>query len=89
VLFVVMRKRLNGIGGSHIQRGIIPSVLGTLAMSICIYGWLSLGQNFSAWILTPVGVVIGGGVYFSALWILRVPELQYMVNGVLRRLRRN
>jgi hypothetical protein len=58
-------------------------------MSIFIYGWLTLGQNFSAWILAPIGVVIGGGVYFAALWVLRVPELQYMISGVLRRLKRS
>lgn len=89
VLFIVMRKRLNGIEGSHILRGILPSAAGAAAMSFAIWGWLTLGQNFSAWILAPVGVVIGGGVYFAALWILRVPELQYMVNGVLRRLKRS
>jgi putative peptidoglycan lipid II flippase len=88
-LFVVMRKRLNGIEGSHILRGIIPSVLGALAMSFVIYGWLYLGKNLSPWIVTPVGVLIGGGVYFAALWILRVPELQYIVSGVLRRLKRS
>ena len=89
VLFIVMRKRLNGIEGSHILRGIIPSATGAAAMSFAILGWLYLGQNFSAWILAPVGVMIGGGVYFSTLWILRVPELHYLVNGVLRRLKRS
>jgi putative peptidoglycan lipid II flippase len=86
-LFVVMRKRLNGIEGRHILHGVIPSMVATLGMSALIYGWLSLGQNFSAWILVPTGVVIGGGTYFAALWILRVPELQYLTNGVLRRLK--
>jgi putative peptidoglycan lipid II flippase len=88
VLFIVMQKRLNGIEGSHILRGIIPSAAGVLAMSFVIYGWLYLGQGFSAWILAPVGVILGGSVYLAALWVLRVPELQYMVNGVLRRLKR-
>jgi putative peptidoglycan lipid II flippase len=86
-LFIVMRKRLNGIEGRHILRGAFPALLATLGMSALIYGWLNLGQNFSAWILAPLGVVIGGGAYFAVLWILRVPELQYLINGVLRRLR--
>ena len=89
VLFIVMRKRLNGIEEKFILRGLIPSAIAALAMSFVIYGWLTLGQNFGAWILTPVGIILGGGVYFAALWVLRVPELQYMVNGVLRRLRRS
>jgi putative peptidoglycan lipid II flippase len=89
VLFGVMRKRLNGIEGKYIMRGMIPSLFGALAMSFIIYGWLYLGQNLSVWIITPVGVLIGGGVYFAALWFQRVPELQYMVNGVIRRLKKS
>ncbi|HET7142670.1 MAG TPA: hypothetical protein VFI68_01515, partial [Anaerolineales bacterium] len=61
--------------------------LGAFAMSLCIFGWLYLGRNSSMWILAPAGVMLGGSVYFAALWILRVPELQYMVSGVLRRLK--
>ncbi|MBC7875702.1 MAG: murein biosynthesis integral membrane protein MurJ [Anaerolineales bacterium] len=88
VLFIVMRKRLNGIDGNHILRGTIPSIVAAMAMSLCIFGWLYLGKNTSLWILAPLGVIIGGSVYFAALWLLRVPELQYMVSGVLRRLKR-
>jgi len=88
-LFIVMRKRLKGIEGSHILRGVIPSTIAALAMSISILGWLYFGKSLSMWILTPVGVMIGGGIYFAALWILRVPELQYIASGVLRRLKKS
>ena len=89
VLFIVMRKRLNGIEGKHILSGLALSALGVLSMSLVIFGWLYFEKNLSAWILAPVGVILGAGVYFTMLWILRVPELQYMVSGVLRRLKRN
>ncbi len=89
VLFIVMRKRLNGIEGGHILRGAIPSTVAALVMGLCIYGWLYFGSNFSAWILTLASVVIGGGVYVAALFVLRVPELTYITNGVMRRLKRN
>ncbi len=88
-LFVVMRKRLHGIEGKFIMRGVIPSAIATLVMSICIFGWLYIGEDLSPWILIPVGVLVGGGVYLAGLWVLRVPELQYLVRGVLRRLKRN
>ena len=87
VLFVVMRKRLNGIEGKQIIRGVIPALIAALAMSLSIFCWLYLGNGLNLWIISIVGVIVGGGVYFAALWILRVPELQYMVNGVLRRLK--
>ncbi len=88
-LFIVMRKRLKGIEGPHIMGGVIPSTAAAMVMALSIFGWLSVGKNLSTWILALIGVMIGGGIYFGMLWILRVPELQYIVNGVLRRLKRN
>ncbi|MFM8370545.1 MAG: murein biosynthesis integral membrane protein MurJ [Chloroflexota bacterium] len=88
VLFVMMRKRLNGIEGGHILRGAIPSLIGSVGMALSLFGFLSLATGYSVWILAPVGVVIGGSVYFAVLWILRVPELGYILNGVMHRIRR-
>lgn len=89
VLFIVMQKRLNGIEGRHIIGGALPSIAAALVMSLSIFGWLSLGKNLSSWMLASIGVIIGGSVYFGSLWVLRVPELQYIVSGVSRRLKRN
>jgi len=85
-LFIVMRKRLNGIEGGHILRGAIPAVVAALVMSAVIYGWLALGRNFGAWVLAPLGVVIGGGAYLATLWVLGAPELKYLTDGVWRRI---
>ncbi|MBI3161562.1 MAG: murein biosynthesis integral membrane protein MurJ, partial [Chloroflexi bacterium] len=87
VLFIVMRKRLNGIGGEHILRGAIPSLAASAAMSLFIWGWLAVGKDLRSWILVPAGIAIGGGIYLLFLWVLRVPELQYVANGVMRRLK--
>jgi putative peptidoglycan lipid II flippase len=87
VLFIVMRKRLKGIEGAQIMQGVIPSLIAALAMSLSILGWLSFGKGLNLWIISILGVMIGGGVYFIVLWILRVPELRYMASGVLRRLK--
>jgi putative peptidoglycan lipid II flippase len=89
VLFIVMRKRLNGIEGSQIMRGVIPSLVAALAMSLSIFGWLAFGKNLNVWVISLVGVMIGGGIYFIVLWVLRVPELHYVVRAVLRRMKRN
>ncbi len=85
-LFMVMRKRLNGIEGKHILRGVFPSAIATLGMSALIYGWLFVGQRFSAWVLVPAGMTVGAVAYFAVLWVFRIPELQYVTNGVMRRI---
>ena len=89
VLFIVMQERLHGIEGSQIMRGVIPSLIASLAMSLSIFGWLYFGKDFNFWIISLIGVILGGGVYLAVLWILGVSELQYLVSGVLRRLKRS
>jgi len=85
---VMMRKRLNGIEGGHILRGAIPFSIAGGLMALTLFGWLHFSETLSVWILVPVGIAIGGAVYFGVLIALRVPELGYVINGVLRRIRR-
>lgn len=87
-LFITMRKRLNGIEGGHILRGAVPSLIAAVSMALAIFGLLKFGANLSVWMLAPMGVALGGVVYFSVLWVLRVQELGYILNGVSRRIRR-
>ncbi|MBL8100402.1 MAG: murein biosynthesis integral membrane protein MurJ [Anaerolineales bacterium] len=86
VLFIVMRKRLNGIEGNHILRGATPAFIAASGMAFALFGLLTFGENLSIWILVPAGVLIGGAVYFIVLFILRVPELSYIINGIKRRI---
>lgn len=88
VLFVMMRKRLNGIEGGHILRGALPSFLAAAGMMASLLGLLSVTAEWSVWLLVPLAILLGGGVYFAILALLRVPELGMIVNGVMRRIRR-
>jgi hypothetical protein len=69
-------------------RGATPSALAATGMGISLAVWLSFGKDLSNWIILPLGVIFGGGIYVAMLWMLRVPELTYMTNSVLRRLKR-
>jgi putative peptidoglycan lipid II flippase len=88
-LFVMMRNRLHGIEGGHIMHGLIPSLVAGFVMSIGLWGWLNFGKALSPWVLAPGGVFLGGMIYVIMLGMQRVPELQYLAAGILRRLGRN
>jgi putative peptidoglycan lipid II flippase len=87
-LILVMRKRLGGIEGGHILRGLAPSALGAVAMALALALWLALAAELPPPILTLLGVAIGVGIYALALWSLRVPELGVLMKGLFARLRR-
>jgi len=86
VLFILMRKQLDGIEGEYIRKGAIPSMVAAAGMAACIYGLLYYGKNLSVWIIAPLGVIIGGIAYIIILTVLKVPEINYIKNGILRRL---
>jgi putative peptidoglycan lipid II flippase len=88
-LFVTMRKRLNGINGRHLSRGVLFSLVGTLAMSATVLLVLRFGAGLSAWLLTPIGIAAGGLTYALTMAALRVPELALLNNALRKRLIKN
>lgn len=87
-LFIFMRKRLHGIEGKFILQGVIPSGTAAVLMGAALAIWLRLSAGLSLWILVPLGVLLGGGIYGIALFIFRVPEVTYLVARVTQRLKR-
>jgi putative peptidoglycan lipid II flippase len=87
-LFLIMRKRLNGIHGSDIAKGLCASALGTLAMIAALVLWMRAAGSAHPALTTLGGVAVGGAVYASILIALRIPEVGSIVRMVKRRLSR-
>ena len=86
-LFVMMRRRLNGIDGKYLLRGFMIAVLGTLLMC----GMLILLIRFFApvlpvWLLVVVAVFGGSLVYAAVMAAVGVPEVQRLVLALQRRM---
>ena len=87
-LFLIMRNRLNGIHGSDIAKGLGASLLGTLAMIAALVLWMRAAGSAHPALTTLGGVAVGGAVYASILFALRIPEAGSVVRMVKRRLSR-
>ncbi len=82
-LFLIMRHRLNGLEGRSIGRGLLQAASGVLVMAAVLVLWL---QRPSSGLLVGLGgVALGGAVYLLMMWILRVPELNAVYQGLRRR----
>lgn len=88
LLLITMRRRLGGIQGGDLLRGLLSSLSATLAMSLILWGWVTLSTRYSPWLIAPVGVTLGGLTYLASLWLLRVPELRYLSTSLIQRLER-
>jgi putative peptidoglycan lipid II flippase len=85
-LFLVMRRRLDGIEGSFIARGFAACALATLSMGIGLWLWIQATGSLPRWIAALGGVALGGLLYGAGVLLLRVPEIQLIVRAVRRKL---
>jgi len=88
VLFIVMRKRLGGIEGGRVGRALVQAAAGGAGMSLALATWNQFGGSMNRWIVGLGGVAVGGIVYGAILFLLRVPEIQSLIQFTKRKLKR-
>jgi len=88
VLWVLMRRRLEGLQGSRIFQAAWQAILGSGVMACALWVWLNHTGTLPAWVLGLGGVMIGGIIYGGVLLILRVDEIQSLTNILHRRINR-
>lgn len=86
-LFVFMRQRLKGIEGTYIARGVAACAAASLGMGLGLWFWLQATAHIPRWIAALGGVTLGGIIYGVIVLLLRVPEVQIVMNAIARRLR--
>ncbi len=86
-LLILMRQKLGGLDGQRVVKGTSQSILATLAMTLILWGWLELTITKQAWLVGGGGVVVGGIVYGCCVVVLRVPEVQAVLNILRRRVK--
>jgi putative peptidoglycan lipid II flippase len=78
-LFWLMRKRLQGLEGRRLARGLLQALGATLLMSVVLLGTLrTLSPATPAALPALGGVLLGSLVYLLLLWLMRVPELSLL-----------
>jgi putative peptidoglycan lipid II flippase len=84
-LFVVMRRRLNGIEGNYLARGFGACALASLGMAVGLWFWIQSAGSLNRWIVALGGVALGGTIYGVSVLLLRVPEIQILIDAITRR----
>ena len=87
-LILLMRKRLNGLGGGYIWKGVAVSILGVALMTGTVLGWEALMAGRSAVVILFGGLALGVGVYGGLMWALKMPELMGVVRALVGKIKR-
>lgn len=87
-LIVLMRKRLKGIEGGYIWKGVSVSLIGSALMGAVIIGWQSLMGERSSVLELLGGLSLGLGVYAGLMWALKMPEIIELVKILVAKIRK-
>jgi len=88
-LLVLMRKRLGGIEGGKITKGLIQAGTAAAAMGLVLTIWMRIMGRHSPWFVGGGGILVGGVVYVLVILLLRVDEAFTLLNILQSRLKRN
>jgi putative peptidoglycan lipid II flippase len=75
ILFAIMRRRLQGVGGKQILRTGLLSLAASSVMGLVLVGWMTVFGGVSKFLVLGVGVILGVLTYGVMLRLLKVPEL--------------
>ncbi|MDF1519835.1 MAG: murein biosynthesis integral membrane protein MurJ [Brevefilum sp.] len=88
VLIFLMRRRLQGLNGGYIWKGVSIALLGTALMAGAVMGWGALFESRSRWFELFGALGIGLAIYVGLMWMLRMPELLGMFRTLMRKIRK-
>lgn len=86
-LLYLMRRRLDGLEGRDLLTGLGQSGLAAAAMGLALWAWLARIDG-PIWLLALGGILLGGGVYALAAWLLGIPELGEFTTAITAGLKR-
>jgi putative peptidoglycan lipid II flippase len=86
-LLWIMRRRLNGLQGGKILRGVFKSMLAAAGMTTVLLGWLTLTSGRGPAFVTLGGIALGLPVYAGLLVLLRTEEIHLLWRALRRRLK--
>ncbi len=75
-LLYLMRRRLAGLDGHHMLKGIWHAVLASTVMGVAVFVAWQQAAAFPLALAVSWAVVVGAAVYVAMLWVLRTPELR-------------
>jgi putative peptidoglycan lipid II flippase len=84
-LIVLLRRKLGGMEGRRLRRGLVVTLVSGVAMGSVLLIWLNLSQGLSAWLVGSVGVLLGLGSYWGLSLLLGSPEARQLPRSLLRR----
>jgi putative peptidoglycan lipid II flippase len=85
ILFALMQRRLNGIHGADVAKGLGQAFLAALGMAIGLLAWMQASGSLNRWVIALGGVAIGGILYGLGAVLLKVPELQIVFSMLRKR----
>jgi hypothetical protein len=80
-----MRKRLGGLGGRKLGKGVTAMILSGVVMAVTLRIWIPLGSRMPVILHAFAGIAVGALTYWGVALVLRVEESKSLPGMFLAR----
>ncbi|WP_050606728.1 murein biosynthesis integral membrane protein MurJ [Clostridium niameyense] len=93
MMCIDLSKKLNGMDFRSILISLIKIIIASILMGIIVifinkFTMMNFGNEFKGSIISILtSAILGGGIYIVAIYVLKVEEIQYIINILLRKLK--
>lgn len=88
VALILIRHKMAGLRSTSLGSGALQAITASALMAMGVFAWIQLAAQSPPWLVTGVGVLLGGGIYVLVMVIFRVPETRLLWQALHRRLTR-
>jgi putative peptidoglycan lipid II flippase len=85
LLLFLMRKRLGGLGGRKLGKGVTAMILSGVVMAVTLRIWIPLGSRMPVILHAFAGIAVGALSYWGVALVLRVEESKSLPGMFLAR----
>lgn len=88
ILLIFMKKRMHGLDTHTLKSGVFKAGIASIVMAAVVMVCMAAPWGIAYWLQVVLTILIAALVYAVILYVLKVNEIRYLVQALMRKLKR-
>ena len=88
ILLIFMKKRMHGLDTHTLKTGVIKAGIASAAMAAVVMVGMAASWGIAYWLQVVLTILVAALVYAVIMYVLKVSEIRYLVQTLMKKLKR-
>ncbi len=88
VLLIFMKKRMRGLDTHTLQTGVFKALIASAGMAVVVVLGMAVSWGIAYWLQVVLTILVAALVYAVIMYVLKVSEIRYLIQTLMRKLKR-